>query len=130
MLVLLSFALVLVATVLLVLGLLNDGLTLIYLSIGCSAGAAIVLIVALRRHQPAAEADFPIADYDALTVGQVLPLLEQLERDEIGVVEARERVTQRRPEILERLTQLRGDGPAAPANAKAPAGPAPETGET
>jgi hypothetical protein len=49
-LVLVSFALVLLATVLLVLGLLNDELTLIYLSIACSAGAAIVLIVALRRH--------------------------------------------------------------------------------
>jgi len=52
-LVLLSFALVLVATVLLVLGLLNDdGLTLIYASIASSALAAIVLIVALRRDKP------------------------------------------------------------------------------
>jgi hypothetical protein len=52
-LVLLSFALVLVATVLLVLGLLNDGgLTLIYISIACSAAAAIVLIAAVRLAKP------------------------------------------------------------------------------
>src|SRR3954453_2439514 len=63
-LVLLSFALVLVATVLLVLGLLNDdGLTLIYASIGASVLAAVVLIVALRRNKPQevrAEAPTPL----------------------------------------------------------------------
>jgi hypothetical protein len=52
-LVIVSFALVLVATVLLVLGLLaEDGLTLIYVSIACSAGAAIVLFVAVRMAHP------------------------------------------------------------------------------
>src|SRR3954468_10589685 len=125
-LVLLSFALVLLATVLLVLGLLNDdGLTLIYASIGASVLAAVVLIVALRRNKPqevraeaptplpadepedapvapspvaapaapvaaavdgepdgewlasehdweGEEVDFPIADYDDLTPGQIL----------------------------------------------------------
>ena len=56
MLVLLSFALVLVATVLLVLGLLNDdGLTLIYLSIASSVAAAVVLLVALRLNKPRAD---------------------------------------------------------------------------
>jgi hypothetical protein len=132
-LVLLSFALVLAATVLLVLGLLNDELTLIYLSIACSAGAAIALIVALRHHPRAAAVDFPIADYDELTVEQILPLLGQLEGDEIGVVEARERATQRRPEILEPLPQLRRDrteAAEAAAAATAPATPAPETNET
>jgi hypothetical protein len=53
MLVLLSFALVLVATALLVLGLLTSGgLALIYLSIGLSVASAILLIVAVRMARP------------------------------------------------------------------------------
>ncbi|MGI9119123.1 MAG: hypothetical protein ACR2G7_03160, partial [Acidimicrobiales bacterium] len=56
MLVLISFGLVLVATVLLVLGLLTGtGLALIYLSIACSFVAAIVLLVATVFRRPAAE---------------------------------------------------------------------------
>jgi len=53
-LVLLSFVLVLVATVLLVLGLLvsDDGITLIYLSIAMSAVAAVLLVVAVRKSKP------------------------------------------------------------------------------
>src|SRR3954447_27061053 len=48
-LVLISFALVLVAAVLLVIGLLSDsGLGLIYVSIACSVVAGIVLVVATR----------------------------------------------------------------------------------
>jgi len=55
-LVILSFALVLAATVLFVLGLLNDdALTLIYLSIASSVAAAVVLMVALRGNKPRAE---------------------------------------------------------------------------
>jgi hypothetical protein len=54
-LVLLSFGLVLVATVLLVLGLLaDDGLTLIYVSIACSVLAGVVLVVATRLGRPKA----------------------------------------------------------------------------
>jgi hypothetical protein len=134
---LLSFALVLAATVLLVLGLLNDdGLTLIYASMACSGAAAVVLFLGLRRRQAIAEVQlapaalatdaapapaatpvaaaaliFPIADYDDLTAGQILPLLPQLYTDEIGVVEVRERATKARPEILDRLAELRGDPP-------------------
>ena len=53
MLVVLSFVLVLIATVLLVLGLLNDGgLPMIYISIACSAAAGIVLLVAVRLSRP------------------------------------------------------------------------------
>jgi hypothetical protein len=163
-LVLLSFALVLVATVLLVLGLLNDdGLTLIYISIASSVAAAVVLMIALRLNKPRAGAtaptraapepepvaaratksttkvpagtaaastddsdwlasddewgsnetwddedvDFPIADYDDLTVAQILPLLPQLYADEIGVVEAREKAGKARPAVLDKLAQLR-----------------------
>src|SRR5690606_38991173 len=42
------------------------------------------------------EVDFPIADYDTLTTGQILPLLPQLYADEIDVVEERERATKGR----------------------------------
>lgn len=194
MLVLLSFALVLLATVLLVLGLLNDdGLTLIYISIASSVAAAVVLLAALRINKPRSEetrrtapeplpepvlepvavgasgstaragaadvtqvsatdessewlasdqdawassaaapaieeaprpsdadvilddeegeeVEFPIADYDTLTVGQILPLLPQLYTDEIDVVEERERSTKARPQVLAKLAELRGDG--------------------
>jgi hypothetical protein len=192
-LVLLSFALVLVATVLLVLGLLNDdGLTLIYVSIASSVAAAVVLLVALRLNKPRLaeqrasgpaplpepvrpsraaalptpavtpvapeaqpatqppvtaseepalepsapaaaspaasdewlatdqdawpadeaweevdEVEFPIADYDSLTVGQILPLLPQLYVDEYDVVEERERAGQARPQVLAKLAELR-----------------------
>lgn len=60
MLVILSFALVLAATVLFVLGLLNDdALTLIYLSIASSVAAAVVLMVALRGNKSRAELKAP-----------------------------------------------------------------------
>ena len=163
MLVLLSFALVLAATVLLVLGLLNDdGLMLIYISIGASVAAATVLMIALRRNKPRVDAgvppkslstteeaaastqdsvaagdsewlaadweegeevDFPIADYDDLTAGQILPLLSQLYADEIAVVGAREANTKARPEILDKLAELRGDAPASDSAALADAAP-------
>lgn len=158
MLVLVSFGLVLLATILLVVGLLNDdGLTLIYLSIAASATSAVVLYVAFRRARPSTEgtraapaplADdiaepateaglgsasaeapaapapppepatgraatsparpgggsslldldddeddeylFPIADYDGLSASQIVPLLSQLEVDELAEVRARE----------------------------------------
>lgn len=69
MLVLLSFGLVLVATVLLVLGLLSDdGLQLIYLSIASSVAAAVVLVVALKlnkpREQARATAPAPLPDLE------------------------------------------------------------------
>ena len=58
MLVLLSFGLVLLATVLLVLGLLvGDGLSLIYASVALSAVAAIILFVAVRVSKPRAKDD-------------------------------------------------------------------------
>jgi hypothetical protein len=185
LLVLLSFGLVLVATVLLVLGLLvGDGLALIYVSIGLSALAAVILFVAVRVSKPKAapvtapeplaaepeaqyaavtapaapptaeetatfptappppmvevppvpeapaaegdewlaadqeweapageweeeEVEFPIADYDELTVDEILPLLPQLYTDELDVVEEREASGQNRPEIVGELQRLR-----------------------
>src|SRR5687768_2617152 len=57
MLVLSSFLLVIVATVLLVLGVLTDdgGLNFIYFSIGLSVLAAILLVIAVRTAQPKEE---------------------------------------------------------------------------
>ena len=52
MLVLVSFVLVLAAAVTLVVGLLQSGLTLIYLSIACSVLAGVVLAVAVLRGRP------------------------------------------------------------------------------
>ena len=159
MLVLVSFGLVLVATVLLVLGLLVDsGLGLIYASIGCSIVAGILLVVATRVKPKAATVEsesfpaastepmaevtatfappsptpapvpatagdgedfFPIADYDELTVAQIVPLLNELYPDEIEEVEARERQGRRRAAILNRLGELREQLKDAPADATA-----------
>ncbi len=53
MLVLVSVGLVLLATILLVVGLLSDdGIDLIYLSIAASATAAVVLFLAVRMARP------------------------------------------------------------------------------
>jgi hypothetical protein len=196
-LVLVSFGLVLLATILLVVGLLNDdGLTLIYLSIAASATAAVVLYLAFRLARPKDEApaqgpapldedlasvavtddrvsrptadastavavtddraprpqadaaepepvesapaptepvpvaaadddwladdawegddvQFPIADYDDLTVGEILPLLPQLYSDELDVVYEREASTKNRSTILDRLDQLKDTGTEA-----------------
>ncbi len=185
MLVLVSFGLVLLATILLVVGLLNDdGLTLIYLSIAASAAAAVVLYVAFRKAKPQAGADasaaptpladdiaptpidetaavpvveaeqppaappvapapepstaagsvdadedwmadadwedegvvdFPIADYDDLTVAEIMPLLPQLYSDEIDDVIAREQSGKNRSTILQRLEELKQTGTEADA---------------
>jgi len=195
-LVLLSFVLVLVATVLLVLGLLvsDDGINLIYFSIGMSAIAAVLLIVAVRKSKPApstatgpaplqpepeptrelatvgapsapatsqppppsgppvaaaaaavpqapppvetpsewlasdsewgdstddwdgeGEVEFPISDYDDLTIDAVLPLLPQLYSDELDVVEERERQGLNRRDVLNKLAELRITGTEADA---------------
>ena len=164
MLVLISFGLVLVATVLLVLGLVQDsGLALIYVSIACSLAAGIILVVATRVNRPKAESVatgpaplpppdvpvvdavvepevvvepapvvdasfspptepvaavgddlFPIADYDDLSVGEIVPLLPKLYADEIDVVEAREQSGKARRPILDSLGELRASFVGAP----------------
>jgi hypothetical protein len=145
--VLLSFLLVLAAAVTLVIGLLNGGLGLIYLSIACSVGAGIVLALAVVRSRPRTvpalggpapipggwgddeptaiqpasvrrrdaepadvpaydEESFPIANYDALKVTDILPLLPELERDELEQVRAHETGGKNRSRILGRIDML------------------------
>ena len=170
MLVLISFGLVLIATVLLVLGLVADsGLALIYVSIACSLAAGVILFVATRVNRqrtepvsagpaplPAPEAPavaavpapapapaapppvdetfapstqetpivsaaveeddelFPIADYDDLTVGEIMPLLPKLYADEIEIVIAREDRGKAHRQIVSRLEELRDSMEGAP----------------
>jgi hypothetical protein len=174
-LVLISFGLVLLATVLLVFGLVADsGLSLIYVSIACSLAAGVILLVATRVNRqrtepaavatgpaplpppeaptvtaapvattpppaPAVEVDeeafapstqetpavstpaagdddemFPIADYDDLTVGEIMPLLPKLYADELDVVIAREESGKSRRQIVARLEELRDSMDGAP----------------
>jgi hypothetical protein len=158
--VLLSFLLVLAAAVTLVIGLLNSGLGLIYVSIGCSVAAGIVLALAVVRNRPreavgtsvgterlraldtegeptvtvvpprGADADeeaevevldveparagvrgdgagvFPIADYDDLKVGEIVALLVELDADELEMVREREAGGKNRSTILTRVEAL------------------------
>jgi hypothetical protein len=73
---------------------------------------------------PAEEYDdleFPIADYDELRVAEILPLLEELEPDEIEVVRHREVSGRNRGVVLRKLEELSGDVGAAPAGRLPPA---------
>jgi len=165
--VLLSFLLVLAAAVTLVIGLLNSGLALIYVSIACSVAAGIVLALAVVRSRPReraatsvgterlralegeaepavtvvsprgraatyeeeeeeleptravdvldvepagvggdGEGVFPIADYDDLKVGEIVALLPELDPDELEMVRRREAAGKNRSTILTRLEAL------------------------
>jgi hypothetical protein len=82
------------------------------------------------------EAVFPIADYDELTADQIIPLLSQLEDDELEDVKAREAAGQGRKSVITEIDRQLGlvdagdddeawqaDGsPAEPEPAAAPAG--------
>jgi hypothetical protein len=133
---LVSFLLVIVATILLLAGLfLTDSLVLIFVSIACSALAGIVLVLAVMKSKPrpsaAAAADegqvpaaaaetpaarpaparggareFPISDYDSLEVVEVLPLLGDLEPAELEMVRQREASGRAHPWILARVDAL------------------------
>lgn len=120
----LPLAFVLMATIFLIVGLLQDsGLALIYVSIGCSLAAGILWVLTTLRPKgrpdvlPDEPELFPIADYDALTVEQVLPLLPELYADEVEVVHDREVATKGRVEVIECLGQLRTLLRGAPADA-------------
>lgn len=52
---------------------------------------------------------FPIADYDALAVEQILPLVPRLWPEEVPMVADRERATKARPAVLDALAERAGD---------------------
>ena len=131
---LVSFLLVIVATIFLVSGLfLTKDLALIFISIGCSALAGLVLVVAVLRSRPkptdaapieaetsagraaaapgtaaasAGTATFPIEDYDALEVVDVLPLLGELNPRALEQVRSREASGRAHPWVLARIDAL------------------------
>jgi hypothetical protein len=80
---------------------------------GARPGAPDVDLVALEAEAPqaidvppAGWDGFPIADYDRLTVRQVMPLLPKLYADELPEVVERERAGKARRTVLQRLDQL------------------------
>jgi hypothetical protein len=58
--------------------------------------------------------DFPIAGYESLTVGQILPRLSDLDADELAQVRAREQAGRARGTILDRIDRLASKSGAAP----------------
>ena len=75
---------------------------------------------------------FPIEDYDELRAGEILPLLPELDDDELVMVQQREEAGPARPSILRRIEALLATSPAgaAPVEAAPPSPvepvPAPE----
>ena len=168
MLLLVTIALVVAGAVSLVIGFVSNELLPIYISIGCSIVAFVVLVLFSRmsRRQPTAgaevarpqpgwappepperpvvtratsepetaeqepertlvgagvrrgaapppppprEADveeFPIEDYDALRVNEILPVLAELDVDELSLVREREEQGKRRATVLNRIDDL------------------------
>jgi hypothetical protein len=66
--------------------------------------------------------EFPIADYDELRVAEILPLLEELEPDEIEVVRDREMSGRNRGVVVRKLDELIAAAGPAP-GARRPAAP-------
>jgi hypothetical protein len=66
--------------------------------------------------------EFPIADYDELRVAEILPLLEELEPDEMEIVRDREMAGRNRAVVLRKLDELSG-GAVAPGAGRRPATP-------
>jgi len=52
------------------------------------------------------EMEFPIADYDELRVSEILPLLPELDLDELDVVRERELAGKRRLAVIDRIDDL------------------------
>jgi len=148
---LVTIALVLIAAVTLLIGIISDNLALIFVSIGASAVAAIVLAVlsqmSRRKGKSAAEAaapgspadsatpapvpvaeptaatlvadgptasmpavadsatalELPIADYDSLRVNEILPRLDDLDLDELEAVAQHEETHKNRSTVLNRI---------------------------
>lgn len=63
--------------------------------------------------------DFPIEDYDELLVSEILPLLTELEADELEMVHTREQDGKARATLLRRIEQLQEEGGGEPTIATA-----------
>jgi ferritin-like metal-binding protein YciE len=59
----------------------------------------------------ASEEDLPIADYDSLTVDDIVARLRELSQVDLANVDVYERKTEGRTTVLERIDALRGDEP-------------------
>ena len=81
------------------------------------APAAVAAPVA----RPASSGDgaFPIADYDELKVGEIIPLLDELDDDELEAVAEREEQGRNRAAIISRIDAIFGEPAPAPAARRA-----------
>jgi hypothetical protein len=117
---LVTIGLVIVSAVTLLLGFAQDAVGLIYVSIGCSVAAAVILIIAGRSagaarvttasgptplDEPltAGGESFPIANYDELLVTEVVPMLGALSATELRQVRTREESGKARASVLRRI---------------------------
>jgi hypothetical protein len=116
---LVTIGLVIVSAVTLLLGFAKDAVGLIYVSIGCSVAAAVILIIAGRSAgaarvttaagpapldaAPSDDASFPIPNYDELLVTEVVPMLSTLSASELRTVRAREEEGKGRASVLRRI---------------------------
>jgi hypothetical protein len=78
-------------------------------------------LVAAGADGRGSDVGFPIADYDDLRVGEILPLLGELDADELVVVGEREARGANRRSIMNRIDELRGAPAGSRATKKAPA---------
>ncbi|MDP8976683.1 MAG: hypothetical protein M3N28_10040 [Actinomycetota bacterium] len=71
------------------------------------------------------DGDFPIADYDELRVSEILPLLPELDLDELEVVRERELAGKRRTVVIDRIDEQMDEleGEVAPVAAPVAAAP-------
>jgi hypothetical protein len=127
---LLTIALVLIGAVALVIGFVQEAMFPIYLSIACSLGAAVVLVLFTRLARSRVETapgstalvdetgpvattarggDFPIADYDDRRVAEIVPLLNDLGRSDLEMVREREVDGRNRTTIVRRIDDLLDD---------------------
>ena len=146
MLLLVTIGLVVIGAVSLVIGFVSNTLTWIYVSIGCSLIAGLVLVLFSRMSRrtadvagpaagpaplgatgapaaaveeptqavaaapaeplvPADDLEFPIEDYDDLRVNQIIPLLAELDLDELDMVREREEQGKNRATVISRVDE-------------------------
>lgn len=94
---------------------------------GSAAAAAPAAAVAtddrdVTEEEPLEDEEyFPIADYDDLRVSEIVPLLPELDDDELEMVREREEAGKARATVLGRVDELLGREPVAAAPAKSTA---------